>query len=73
LCDKNIPAGLTKNLSYGSQTSLLYGSEYWPIKNTQVQILIAVEMKMIQWMCGYTRLDRIRNEVIREKAEVAPI
>ena len=24
-------------------------------------------------MCGYRRLDRIRNEVIREKAGVAPI
>jgi len=24
-------------------------------------------------MCGYTRLDRIRNGVIREKARVAPI
>ena len=24
-------------------------------------------------MCGYTRLDRIRNEAIRDKVEVAPI
>jgi len=24
-------------------------------------------------MCGYTRLDRLRNVVIREKVEVAPI
>ena len=28
---------------------------------------------MIRWMCGLTRLNRIRNEVIREKEGVAPI
>ena len=34
---------------------------------------MVVEMRMIRWMCGYTKLDRIRNEVIREKVGVAPI
>ena len=28
---------------------------------------------MIRWMCGYTRLDRIRNVVIRERVGVAPL
>ena len=28
---------------------------------------------MIYWMCSYTRLDRLRNEIIREKIKVAPI
>jgi len=28
---------------------------------------------MIGWMCGFTRLDGIRNGVIRSLAEVAPI
>ena len=30
-------------------------------------------MRMIRWMCGYTRLDRIRNEVIRSKIGVENI
>jgi len=30
-------------------------------------------MRMIQWMCGYTRVDKIRNGVIREKVRVTPI
>ncbi|KAF3685691.1 putative protein BASIC PENTACYSTEINE4-like [Capsicum annuum] len=30
-----------------------------------------VEMKMLRWMCGCTRKDRIRNEVIRDKVGVA--
>jgi len=28
---------------------------------------------MIRWMCGYTRLDRIRNAVIREWVGVTPL
>ena len=31
------------------------------------------EMSMIRWLYGYTKLDRIMNEVIREKIGVAPI
>ncbi|XP_070046825.1 uncharacterized protein [Nicotiana tomentosiformis] len=31
------------------------------------------EMRMLRWMCGHTRLDKIRNEVIHDKLGVAPI
>ncbi|KAK8936323.1 hypothetical protein KSP39_PZI013809 [Platanthera zijinensis] len=31
------------------------------------------EMRMLRWMCGHTRLDKIRNECIRDKIGVAPI
>jgi len=34
---------------------------------------MVTEMKMIRWMCGYTRMERIRNEVIRDLVKVAPI
>jgi len=30
-------------------------------------------MIMIWWMCGYIRLDRLRNVVIKEKVGVAPL
>ena len=30
-------------------------------------------MRMIRWMCGHTRLDKIRNEVIRGKIGVSSI
>ena len=52
---------------------ILYGSECWPTKKTQVQRLMVAEMRMIRWMCGHTRRDRIRNEVIRDLVNVAPI
>jgi len=53
--------------------ALLYRTEYWPVKKTQVRRMIVGEMTMIRWMCGFTRLDKIRNEVIRKKVRVAPI
>ena len=53
--------------------AILYGSECWPIKKTHVQRLMVTEIRMIRWMCGYTRLYRIRNGVIRDLVKVAPI
>lgn len=35
--------------------------------------MMAVEMRMIRWMCGHTRLDRIKNEVFRDRVRVTPI
>lgn len=29
-----------------------------------------VDMVMLRWMCGHTRSDKIRNEVIQEKVGV---
>ena len=51
----------------------IYGAECCPVKKIQVQRLMVAEMRMIRWMYGFTRLDRIRNEVFREKVGVAPI
>ncbi|KAF3657625.1 hypothetical protein FXO37_14823 [Capsicum annuum] len=31
------------------------------------------EMRMLRWMCGLTRGDRVRNETIREKVGVTPV
>jgi len=73
LCDKRMPVRI-KGKVYRTviRPAILYCSECWPIKKTQVQKLRFVEMRMIKWMCGYTRMDRIRNEVIRDLVKVAP-
>ncbi|XP_063622324.1 uncharacterized protein LOC134794438 [Cydia splendana] len=66
LCDPRIPVKL-KGLVYKSiiRPVLLYGSEPWPVLGRHVQQLHVTEMKMLQWMCGVTRLDRIRNKHMR--------
>jgi len=38
-----------------------------------MQRMKVVEMRMIRWICGHTRLDKLRNELIRNKIEVASI
>jgi len=43
------------------------------MKKTHVQRLMVAEMRMIRWMCGYTRLDKIRNVEIRERVGIAPL
>ena len=30
-------------------------------------------MRMLRWMSGHTRQDRIRNKFIREKVRVVPV
>jgi len=52
---------------------LLYEAKCWPIKKNQVQTLMVAEMRMIRRICGYTRLDRIKNVVIRERVGVTPL
>ena len=51
----------------------MYGVECWPIKKSYVQRMRVSEMRMIHWMCGHTRFDKIRNKVIRGKIPVASI
>jgi len=73
LRDNRISIGLTgKVYRMVVRPAIPYGSECWPIKNTHVQRLMVVEMRMIRWMCSYTRLDRIRNGAIRDLVKVAP-
>ncbi|KAG5590370.1 hypothetical protein H5410_040884, partial [Solanum commersonii] len=68
LCDKKIPSRLKgKFYRVGVRPALLYGAECWPVKNAHVQKMHVVEIRILRWMCGHTRSDKIRNEVIREK------
>ncbi|XP_070018740.1 uncharacterized protein [Nicotiana sylvestris] len=53
--------------------TMLYGAECWPVKNIHVQKIKVVEMRMLRWMCGHTRFDKIRNEVIRDTVGVASV
>jgi hypothetical protein len=52
---------------------MLYGAECWPIKRRHAQQLSVAEMRMLRWICGHTRRDRVRNDDIREKLGVTPV
>ncbi|KAK8934147.1 hypothetical protein KSP39_PZI014701 [Platanthera zijinensis] len=52
---------------------MLYSSECWAVNCVHEQKMRVAEMRMLRWMCGLMRLDKIRNESIRDKIGVAPI
>ncbi|KAM3386548.1 hypothetical protein ACQJBY_009864 [Aegilops geniculata] len=74
LCDKRVPQKL-KGKFYRTvvRPAMLYGVECWPTKRRHVQQLGVAEMRMLRWMCGHTRKDRVRNDDIRDRVGVAPI
>ena len=49
---------------------MLYGAETWATTRGQEARLEVNEMRMLRWMCGLTRSDKIRNEHIRGTATV---
>jgi len=48
-------------------------TEFWAIKRHHAQKISVAEMRMLRWMCGNTRRDKVRNEDIRAKIGVASI
>jgi hypothetical protein len=74
LCDKKVPQNLKgKFYRMAIRPTMLYGAECWPTKRRHVQQLSVSEMRMLRWICGHTRRDRVRNEDIRDRVGVAPI
>ena len=47
--------------------TVMYGSESWGMKVTERQKLNVFEMKCLRSMTVVSRLDRVRNEVVRER------
>lgn len=71
LCDKKISARVKGKVHKTVvRPAMIYGAEAWPIKKSQERKLDVAEMKMLRWMCGVTRLDKIRNERIRGTVKV---
>jgi hypothetical protein len=52
---------------------MLYRAKYWPSKRRHVQQLSVAEMHMVRWICGHIRIDRVRNDDMRERLGVAPV
>ncbi|XP_061711434.1 uncharacterized protein LOC133520788 [Cydia pomonella] len=65
-CDSKMPIKM-KGLVYTTiiRPVLTYGSEIWPMTQRHVQAIHVAEMKMLRWMSGVSRINRVRNEHIR--------
>ena len=48
------------------RSSMLHGSETWPVRKENVVALQRAEMRMVQWMCGVKLKDRLPNKKLRE-------
>ena len=52
---------------------MMYDAEAWVVKTAQEKKLDVAEMRMLRWMSGVTKLDRIRSERIRGTTKVGEI
>ncbi|KAL5134644.1 hypothetical protein HKD37_03G007756 [Glycine soja] len=74
LCDAKVLIKLKgKFYRTAVRPAILYGTECWAVKSQHENKVGVAEMRMLRWMCGKTRQDKIRNEAIRERVGVAPI
>ena len=67
LCDRKMNVKI-KGKVYRTvvMPALMSGAETWALKKAQENKLGVAEMRMLRWMCGVTRLDKIRNERVKE-------
>jgi hypothetical protein len=54
-----------------ARPSLRYGSETWVTTKRDMTGLEAAEIRFLRSVKGYTRLDKIRSEVIRKDLEIS--
>ena len=71
LCDRKISVKVKGRVHKTVvRPAMLHGAETWPVKKVQEKKLDVAEMKMLRWMCGVTKMDRITNERIRGTTKV---
>ena len=71
ICDRRIPIRLKGKVHKAVvRPALTYGLETAPLKKAQEQKLDVTEMKMLRWMSGVTRMDRVQNRYIRGSTKV---
>ena len=51
----------------GAKAALKFGSEAWVLKKREEQRLEAAQMKFLRHVLGITKLDKEKNQYIRQK------
>ena len=74
LCDRRISLRVKEKV-YKTvvRQAMMYGAETWAVKKAQEKKLDVAEMRMLRWMSGVTKLDRIRNARVRGTTKVGEI
>ena len=49
------------------RSSMLHGSETWPVRKENVVALQRAEMRMVRWMCGIKLKHRFPSKELRER------
>lgn len=74
LCDKRVPLRLKgKFHKTVVRTAMLYGTETASMRKAEQKKMDVAEMRMLRWMSGVTRVDRIRNDYIRGSTKVVEV
>ena len=74
LCDKNMPIKLKGKVHRTVvRPVMMYSSETWALRKKDENTLDTAEMKMLRWITGVTKMDKIKNEVTRGKMKVRKI
>ena len=65
---------VSKEHRKGVNTLIILGAWIiWKHRNACVFQLSVAKMRMLRWIYGHTRMDRVRNDDIRDRLEVASI
>ena len=74
MCDRRISLRV-KGKVYKTvvRPAIMYGAETRALKKAQEKKLDVAEMRMLRWMSGINKLDRIRNDRIRGTTKVGSI
>ena len=55
------------------RSSMLHGSETWPVKKENEVALQRPEMRMVRWMCIVKIKDRVQSKELRERLGIDDI
>jgi len=55
------------------RSSMLHGSETWPVRKENVVAFQQAEMRMVRWMCGVKLKDRLPSKQLRERLGIDDI
>ena len=63
---------ITKGRPYSSyvQSSMLHGSETWPVRKENEVALQRAKMRMVRWMCDVKVKDRVPSKELRERLDL---